>query len=288
VEVICRDGSMRNVVVERLKRGGATRVGFEADHLTVSTRNDLKQGLRGIALTPLTAVLRAARMVKDAQEIRLLRKAVAATDTAFLRVSEGLEPGMTEVDVGLEVGRQLRLAGADGPGFESIVAGGPNSADPHAEPSRRKLRLSDNVKLDFGGVVKGYHADLTRTVFLREPTSKQREIYSIVLEAQLRAIDACRPGAGGKEVDAAARDFIKAAGHGEAFSHGLGHGVGLEIHEGPGLGHTSTDVLQPGMLVTIEPGIYLNGWGGVRIEDVVLITPTGHEVLTQAPKLTLS
>ena len=288
LEVICRNGSMRDTVVERLKNGGATRVGFEADHLTVSGRNDLKKGLRGVALVPLTGLQRTARMVKDAQEVKLLRQAIAATDAAFLRVSESLTPGMAEIDIAEEIARQLRSAGADGPGFGSIVAGGPNSADPHAEPGRRKLKLTDNVKLDFGGAVRGYHADLTRTIFLREPTKKQREIYNIVLEAQRRAIEACRPGAIGKDVDSVARGCIKDAGYEKAFSHGLGHGVGLEIHEGPGLGHTSQDVLQPGMLITVEPGIYLNGWGGVRLEDIVLITPKGHEVITRAPKLTLT
>jgi Xaa-Pro aminopeptidase len=287
IERICRNGSMRDAVANRVKEGGAKRVGFEADHLTVTARDDLKKGLRGIALVPLKGVLRVPRMIKDANEIDHLREAIAVTDKAFAKVVKGLRPGMTEVEIALEIERRLRLAGAAGPGFPSIVAGGPNSADPHAEPTDRKLRLSDNVKLDFGGIVQGYHADLTRTVFLRKPTQKQREIYNIVREAQLRAIDACRPGAACKEVDAAARDLIKDAGYGDNFSHGLGHGVGLEIHEGPGLGHTSEDTLQPGMLVTVEPGIYLNGWGGVRLEDIVLITGRGHEVVTQAPKLTL-
>jgi len=285
IERICRSGSMRDAAVERVKDGRAKRVGFEADHLTVSARDDLKKGLRGIALVPLKGVLRVPRMIKDASEVKLLRQAIAATDKAFRKVVKGLKPGMTEVQIALEIERQLRVAGAEGPAFPVIAAGGPNSADPHAEPTDRKLRLSDNVKLDFGGTVQGYHADLTRTVFLREPTRKQREIYNTVREAQLRAIDACRPGAVCKEVDAVARDFIKEAGYGENFSHGLGHGVGLEIHEGPGLGHTSEDTLQPGMLVTVEPGIYLNGWGGVRLEDIVLITNRGHEVITQAPKL---
>jgi len=287
IECLCRDGSMRDAVVNRLKEGGARRVGFEADHLTVTARDDLKKGLRGIALVPLKGILRAARMVKDANEIKLLRAAIAATDKAFAKIVKGLRPGLTEVEIALEIERQLRLAGCAGPGFPSIVAGGPNSADPHAEPTRRKLRRSDNVKLDFGGIVEGYHADLTRTVFLHEPTKKQREIYNVVLEAQRRAIEACRPGVACKDVDAAARDCIKDAGYGDNFSHGLGHGVGLEIHEGPGLGHTSEDTLQPGMLVTVEPGIYLNGWGGVRLEDIVLITARGHEVITQARKLHL-
>jgi len=287
VEVIRRTGSMRDAAVERVKAGGARRVGFEADHLTVNGRNELKKGLRGISLVPLSAILRVARMIKDAGEIKLLRQAIAATDKAFGKLVRVLRPGMTEKQIALEIQRQLLLCGADALAFSPIAAGGPNSADPHAEPSERKLRARDNVKLDFGGLVQGYHADLTRTVFLREPTTKQRTIYNIVLEAQQRAIEACRPGAACKEVDAVAREFIKSAGYEEAFSHGLGHGVGLDIHEAPSLAHTSEDVLQPGMLVTVEPGIYLNGWGGVRIEDVVLITNKGHEVITQAPKLSL-
>jgi Xaa-Pro aminopeptidase len=285
VDVIRRSGSMKDAIVERLSDSGARCVGFEADHLTVNERDSLKKSLRGTKLVPLSGLLRTARMVKDARETKLLREAIAATDKAFRKIVKRLKPGLTEKEVALEIERQLLLAGADRLSFPSIIAGGPNSADPHAEPTDRKLKKRDNVKLDFGGEVQGYHADLTRTVFLRKPSKKQREIYETVLEAQLRAIDACRPGALAKDVDAVARDYIKQAGYGDAFSHGLGHGVGLAVHEGPGLGHTSEDVLAAGMLVTVEPGIYLEGWGGVRIEDVVLITNKGHEVITQAPKL---
>jgi Xaa-Pro aminopeptidase len=223
-------------------------------------------------------------MLKDATEIRLLRQAIALTDRAFAEVVPALQVGMTEREAALEVERQLRLAGADALSFPVIAAFGPNSADPHAEPSARKLKATDNVKLDFGGQAKGYHADLTRTVFLREPTRKQARIHELVLEAQQRAIAACRPGIPAKDVDTVAREFLKDAGFGDAFTHGLGHGVGLEVHEGPGLAQTSTDVLAPRMVVTVEPGIYLKGWGGVRIEDVVLITERGHQVMTRAPK----
>lgn len=288
IEVLCRDKSMHEAVADRIKQGGATRVGFEADHLTVSARNELKRRLRGVKLVPLTGVLRAARMVKDASEIKLVRDAVAATDRAFAKIAKTLSPRMTEVELALEIERELRRAGADGPAFDAIVASGPNSADPHAEPTGRRLGVRGNLKLDFGGIVRGYHADLTRTLFLGKPTRKQREIYQIVLEAQQRAIAACRAGITGQELDAVARNFIKEAGYGEAFSHGLGHGVGLEIHEAPSLGHTSRDVLAPGMIVTIEPGIYLKGWGGIRIEDVVLITGRGHQIMTKAPKLDLA
>jgi len=285
VEVVARTGSMKDAVADRLKASGAKRVGFEADHLTVSARDELRQALRGIRLVPCKGLLREPRMVKDANEIRLLRRAIAVTDQAFAHVVRRLKAGLTEKQIGLEVERQLLLAGADKLSFDPIVAGGPHAADPHAEPGTRALRRGDNVKLDFGGQIRGYHADLTRTVFLGPPTKKQRAIYQVALEAQRRAIDACRPGVTCKEVDAAARDFIKEAGYGESFSHGLGHGVGLEVHEGPSLSHTSKDTLAPGMLVTVEPGIYLKGWGGVRIEDVVLITKKGREVVTQAPKL---
>jgi Xaa-Pro aminopeptidase len=284
-ELIVRTGSMKGPVAEYLASCGAERVGFEADHLTVSQRDEMAEELGEIELVPLKSLLRVPRMTKDGEELAILRRAIAVTDEAFARVAEWLEPGINEKELALEIERQVLLAGGDKLSFDTIAASGPNAAHPHAEPSDRKLRGGDVVKLDFGACVDGYHADMTRTLLLGDPTDKQREVYGIVLEAQTRAIEACCAGMGGKELDGVAREVVKAAGYGDSFGHGLGHGVGLEVHEGPAVSQTSEDTLEAGMTVTIEPGIYLEGWGGVRIEDIVLVTEDGCEVLTGAPKL---
>jgi Xaa-Pro aminopeptidase len=284
-ELIVRTGNMKGPVCEYLTESEAERIGFEADHLTVSQRDELQEELDGIELVALKSLLREARMVKDEEELDLLRRAIAATDRAFAEIAGTLEPGITEKQLALEIERHLLLAGGDKLSFDTIAASGPNAAHPHAEPSDRELQSGDVVKLDFGAQIRGYHADLTRTLFLGEPDEKQCEIYRTVLEAQTQAIKACRAGMSGKDLDSVAREVIEAAGYGDAFGHGLGHGVGLEVHEGPTLGQTSEDTLAAGMTVTIEPGIYLEGWGGVRIEDVVLVTDDGCETLSAAAKL---
>lgn len=285
--LIIREGDIKKFVRECLSESGAERVGFEGDHLTVSRRDDLQAELETVELVPIKSLLRDARMIKTEDEIEKLRRAIAITDTAFDEVAGGLGPGITEKELALEIQRRVLLAGGDKLSFDTIAASGPNSAHPHAEPSDRQLQPGDTVKMDFGAQVGGYHADLTRTVFLGEPDAKQREIYQAVLEAQTQAIEACQPGMLGQELDGIAREVIEEAGYGDSFGHGLGHGVGLQVHEGPTLGQTSEDTLAPGMVMTIEPGIYLEDWGGVRIEDVVLVTEDGCEVLTSAPKLRL-
>ncbi|HJN14392.1 MAG TPA: aminopeptidase P family protein [Armatimonadota bacterium] len=286
-EIIIRSGDIKEPVKSRLVEKGAKRVAFQADQMTVSAHAELAEQLEGIELVPAKAILKDARMLKDEDEIDILRRAIAATDQALEAVVADLRLGMSEKEASLEVQRQLLLAGGDKLSFPTIAAFGPNSADPHAEPSDRTLAEGDNVKLDFGAAIQNYCADLTRTVFISGPDDKQREIYNIVLDAQLQATAACKPGAACKDVDGVAREIIKEAGYGDYFTHGLGHGVGLQIHEAPGLGHTSEDTLAAGMVVTIEPGIYIKEWGGVRIEDCVLITEDGHEVLTKAAKLNL-
>ena len=284
-EILVRSGGFKEPVRDRLVEKGVKRVAFQSDHMTVNSRDELAEFLDGIELVPVKQILRTERMVKDAEEIEVLRRAIAATDAAFEATTAWLEAGVSEKEAALEVQRQVLLNGGDKLSFDTIAAFGPNSADPHAEPTDRTLELGDNIKLDFGAAIAGHHADLTRTVFLTEPDEKQREIYNIVLQAQLAAIDAVKPGIEGKAVDAVARAVITEAGYGELFTHGLGHGVGLQIHEGPGLGQTSEDTLEAGMMITIEPGIYEKGWGGVRIEDIVRVTDDGREVITKAPKL---
>ncbi|HID96168.1 MAG TPA: peptidase M24 family protein, partial [Candidatus Latescibacteria bacterium] len=195
-----------------------------------------------------------------------------------------IEPGMTEKEVAWELESFMRTHGAEKAAFDLIVASGPNGALPHVTASERAIRAGEPIVMDLGCVVEGYHSDMTRTICLGQPDARFREIYQLVLSAQLAAEEAIRPGMTGREADAIARRIIEEAGYGEQFGHGLGHGVGLAIHEKPTLGKLSEDVLEPGMVFTVEPGIYIPGWGGVRIEDMVVLREDGVEVLTQASK----
>ena len=226
------------------------------------------------------------RAVKDDGEIDALHRACAVADRALAELIEagGIRPGRTERQVGLDLDQRMRELGASDPSFETIVAAGPNSAIPHHRPTDAVLAAGDFVKLDFGATVDGYHSDMTRTFVLGSPADWQREIYQLVEQAQAAGRAACVVGATGDEIDAAARDVITDAGYGPQFSHGLGHGVGLQIHEAPSLARESASIMVPDMCVTVEPGVYLPGRGGVRIEDSGVIRADGYHVLTQTSK----
>ncbi|MEA3459204.1 MAG: M24 family metallopeptidase, partial [Chloroflexota bacterium] len=225
------------------------------------------------------------RAVKEEDELKKIKRAVALTDEAFAHIVDFIEPGMTEKEVAWELEVFMRTYGAEKMAFDPIVAAGPNGAMPHATPSEQAIRPGESLIMDFGCVIDGYHSDMTRTICLGRPDDRFQEVYDLVLSAQLAAEEAIRPGMMGKEADGIAREVIEKAGYGEQFGHGLGHGVGLAIHEKPTLGALSCDVLEPGMVFTVEPGIYIPGWGGVRIEDVVVLGEDGPEVLTEAAKL---
>ena len=275
-------------LVERLgpliEASKVTALGVEAKTMTVDERDDLAGRLSGAALVPTRGVVEEMRRIKDAEEIELLRTAVALGDRAFTWLLDGLKPGRTERDVAIDLEIQMRRWGADEVSFPPIVGSGELSAHIHHTPTGRELQKGDLVLLDFGCRKDGYCSDLTRTVVLGPATDEQREIYQLVLQAQLEGIAAVQPGAGGAAVDATARAVIESAGRGEQFGHGLGHGVGLEIHEDPRLNRISEDTLMPGDVVTVEPGVYVQGTGGVRIEDCVVVTGSGCEVLGTAPK----
>ena len=242
-----------------------------------------RKALRPARLEPCDAV-RQARAVKSRAEIACLRRAQREAEAIFGAFLRDLRPGMTERQAHHRlVGLIYEKADLDGPSFDPIVAAGPSAWSPHSRYTDRKLRRRDAVIIDMGVRYRGYCSDMTRTVFLGEPTRAMREVYAIVLDAQQRAIAAIRAGVAGRDVDAAARDLIKERGHGEAFAHGLGHGIGYEVHEPPGLTGSKAP-LEEGTVVTVEPGIYLQGRFGVRIEDTVVVTADGCDNLTQAPK----
>ncbi|MEI8080323.1 MAG: aminopeptidase P family protein [Actinomycetes bacterium] len=225
------------------------------------------------------------RAIKEPTELERISAAQELTDAAFDHVRDGvLRPGATEREIALELEFWMRRHGSDGVAFDPIVASGPNSALPHAMPSDRPLAAGDLVVLDFGARVGGYCADMTRTVVIGKASARQREIYETVLAANLAGIAAVKPGRPGCDIDGAARSVIDAAGFGESFGHGLGHGVGLEVHELPGVGKRSTEPVPLGSVVTIEPGVYVPGFGGVRIEDLVVVEEAGARVLTRSTK----
>lgn len=275
--------SLPAAFADLVKEIGVKRIAFEGAHVTYALYQDLA-ATEGVELVPAKGWVEEIRAIKSPAEILLIRRAVQISDAAIAALPQILRAGMTERQLAWELEAYMRTHGADDVAFPLIVAGGPNGAMPHAVPSDRALVPGEPIVLDLGAEVAGYRSDLTRTVCIGQPAEKLREIYRIVLAAQQAAEAGIQPGLIGKEADAIARQVIADAGYGEAFGHGLGHGVGLEIHERPGAGPRSEDRLEPGMLVTVEPGIYLPGWGGIRIEDLVVITETGIEILSAASK----
>ncbi|HVK22499.1 MAG TPA: Xaa-Pro peptidase family protein [Actinokineospora sp.] len=262
------------------------RTGFESQHVSVDSLDALAEAAPSVELVRAPNLVERLRLVKDDTEIEALRMACAAADRALADLIEhgGVAAGRTERDVARDLENRMLDHGATKPAFESIVAAGANSAVPHHHPTDAVLRHGDFVKLDFGALVDGYHSDMTRTLVLGEPADWQRELYDLVAAAQAAGRAALAPGAQVQAVDAAARAVIERAGHGDDFLHGLGHGVGLQIHEAPALSKTGEGTLSAGMAVTVEPGVYLSGRGGVRIEDTLVVRDDGPELLTLTTK----
>ena len=259
---------------EACRRASIRRVAFESAGVTYRTYRELA-AQEGIELVPSEDVVERLRWTKESGELRLIERAQELTDEAFDRVIPKLAEGITEARAGFELEVAMREAGAEAVAFDSIVAFGENAAEPHHRPTDRHLGSGDVVKMDFGCVVEGYHSDMTRTVAFGDPGPELRDVYEVVRRAQETGRDAVRAGVSGSEVDRAARRVIEEAGYGGRFGHSLGHGVGLEIHEGPNLRRDSDDVLPEGAVVTVEPGVYVPGLGGVRIEDMVEVTADG-------------
>ena len=287
-------------LVGRAAEAGVGKLGFESNVVTVAgfdaLTSEIAERKSSAELVRAPGTVEALREVKDAGELALLRLACEAADAALadLLGRGGLRAGRTEREVSRELESLMLDHGADAISFETIVAAGPNSAIPHHRPTNAELAEGDFVKIDFGALVAGYHSDMTRTFVLGKAADWQLEIYQLVAEAQRAGREALKPGAGLRDVDAAARRLIVDAGYGEHFGHGLGHGVGLQIHEAPGIGATSTGTLLAGSVVTVEPGVYLPGRGGVRIEDTVVVGGASSgasrtagptlELLTRFPK----
>ncbi|MDP7619307.1 MAG: aminopeptidase P family protein [Dehalococcoidia bacterium] len=263
-----------------------TRVGFESEHVTHGSYGRLAPVFSdaGKEMVSWENLVEDLRVFKDDAEKEALLKAIRVTDEAFEEVRESLQPGQTEREVALKIEWAFRERGAEGEAFESIVASGPNGAMAHHRPSDDILREGQPIVIDIGAKVDGYNADMTRTVILGEPDDTFKRIYDIVLTAQETAIATIESGITGDDADALARNIIEHAGHGEEFGHALGHGVGLAVHEGPRVGRGASDVLREGMVFTIEPGIYISGWGGVRIEDVVELRDGKCIMLSSATK----
>jgi Xaa-Pro aminopeptidase len=258
------------------------RIGFEADAVSYTSWETLTGG--GLDLVPRRGLVEALRAVKDDQELDAIRRAGKITSEAYERFAEESLIGRTERDLAWRLDEFFHELGADAPAFETIVASGPNSAKPHARPSDRTVGAGETVVVDAGAMVDGYCADCTRTFATGSLPDELRSAYTTCLEGQLAGLEAVRAGVTGVEADAAAREKIEAAGLGDKFGHGLGHGVGLEVHEAPRLSRESTDTLAAGNVVTVEPGVYLEGLGGIRIEDLVIVTDGGPEILTSPTK----
>ena len=283
-EVEIYSSRLVEVLGPRLAAEGCSKLGIESGTMTIAERDDLEEPLDDITLVPTKNLVESLRRVKDADEVSALREAIAVSDAAFSWLLTRLGPGRSEREVALDLEVWMRQHGADEISFEPIVGSGELSAHIHHSPSHRQVEKGDLVLLDFGSRKDGYCSDMSRTVVMGPASDRQREIYDLVLAAQAAGIEAVTEGADGVAVDAAARKVIEEAGHGKVFAHGLGHGVGLDIHEAPRLHRISEDTLLAGDVVTVEPGVYLPGWGGVRIEDCVLVTDDGCDVLGSAPK----
>lgn len=272
-------------VLKVLRKHHIKRLGFEASRMLYDVYWRMDRSLpKGVKLRPIGPIVDQFRMVKSDDEIARIRSSVTANSEAYEQVARTIRPGAKESDIAAELEYQMRRVGAEKPAFETIVAAGPRSALPHAQPTERELANDELLLIDMGACRDGYMSDMTRVLFAGKPSRRVRSMYNAVLNAQLAAIDAVRPGVTAAYVDRAARRVLEAAGLGKEFVHSTGHGLGLEIHEGPRLGRRDKTKLAPGMAITIEPGAYVRDFGGIRIEDTVLVTKTGCEVLTPTSK----
>lgn len=277
-------GTYAEALFRILKENSLFRLGLEGDHQTCNQYFNLVNVCEGVEIKPLSGKVEQLRVIKDVSEIGLIERAVGIADRAFEQILPLVKPGVSERDIALELEYAMRRMGAEGAAFKIIAASGVRSALPHGIASAKTIAAGDLVTFDFGAVYQGYHSDITRTVAVSSTDLRQKEIYKIVLEAQVSAAATIKAGVRASDVDHAARSIIENKGYGECFGHSTGHGLGLSIHENPRLAASDDTVLEPGMVVTVEPGIYIRNWGGVRIEDTVLVENNGCRILTKTPK----
>ncbi|MBI4535828.1 MAG: aminopeptidase P family protein [Ignavibacteriae bacterium] len=271
-------------VAEREILAGHRRVGFESHHITYAQYRSLRKLFPGTAFVSTADFVEGIALVKDRREISIIREAVRISDKVFKEALHTIRAGVSELDVAAEIAYFHKKFGAEGEAFEAIVASGERGSLPHARATSKRIKSGEFVTLDFGCTLKGYNSDITRTIAVGKPSQRAREIYSVVLDAQRKAIASARGGMWAKDLDDVARRSIKRGGYGRYFTHSLGHGLGLNVHERPRVSALSKERLQAGSVITIEPGVYVPGFGGVRIEDDVLLTEHGCEVLNTAPK----
>ena len=267
-----------------VKKRRIKRLGFETAHLSHRNHARLAAAVGGVKLVALENEVEKLRELKDAEEVKAIEAAIRTQEAAFAEVREWVRPGLTEKEVACELDYRMRCQGAEASAFETIAAAGPRGSLPHARPTERVIGKRDALLVDWGARRFFYNSDLTRVVHFGTVGGRFEEVYDIVRQAQERGLAAVRPGVTFSEVDAAAREFIRDKGYGEQFGHSLGHGVGLEVHERPTVKKDNKETLRPGMVFTVEPGIYIPGWGGVRIEDMVLVTDRGVRVLSTCDK----
>jgi Xaa-Pro aminopeptidase len=283
-EVIRLTDGLTNHLPQLVREHSLKTIAFESDHITVAQLKKWQESASDVDWIAAESAVETLRMIKDDNEVQAIRRAVRLADEAFAHLARTMRPHTTELEAAWELESYMRTHGAEKVAFDLIVGSGLNGAMPHATSSAKEILPGEPIVIDIGAVVDGYHSDMTRTVCLGQPDERFLEVYDVVLRAQETAEKTIRPGMTGQEADEIARQVITDAGFGPHFGHGLGHGVGIAIHEGPRLGQTSTEVLQSGMVVTIEPGIYLPDWGGVRIEDLAVIVEDGCEILTATSK----
>ena len=282
-EIIKNVGPIFEEVADLVQKEGLRELGFEETTVSFLEYSVLEE-IIDAQLIPISGMIEELREIKDEEEIAIIEKACSIADLAYDHILKMIQPGMTEIEVANQLDFYMRSLGASGVSFETIVASGLRSAMPHGVASKKIIEQGDLITIDFGCYYEGYVSDMTRTFAIGDPGEQLKEIYQIVLEAQLAVLEVAKPGVTGKQIDAVARDYITKHGYGEAFGHSTGHGIGLEIHEGPNVSVRAEKQFVPGNIITDEPGIYLPGIGGVRIEDDLLITSDGNRVLTHSPK----
>jgi Xaa-Pro aminopeptidase len=284
VKIVAK-GHLDDAAIQSIKRKRLKRIGFESSRLIYEVYQRLKESLPlGASLKPIAPVIERLRMIKTRDEIERIRRSVHTNSQAFDKTLRFIKPGISESAIAARLEFEMRNLGAEKPAFETIVATGERTALPHAQPSAQKAAVNELLLIDMGACQDGYMSDMTRTLCLGKPSPKMSKMYHAVLQSQLAAIDAVRPGVTAGHVDRKARQVLESEGLGKEFVHSTGHGLGLEIHEPPRVGRRDKTRLEAGMVITIEPGAYVRGFGGVRIEDTVLVTANGCEVLTPTTK----